>query len=443
MARRGWPAVIVVTLLLGLLPSLTHAQVFLASAPHPEFAIGPLFVIATVRPDLGPVTVSISWSLVTPPKHPADAAQQDLYLLWPAEVAAATTSGPADPELPRYVDLRGFTVLAHGRLTLRKRDRAQLGTGAESALVAVSASFVTFFKRGTNPTQSGVGTYIKIPWTPEFADPLALANLTMPLKDLVAPRPASWFEEMFWGRRHVLTLSSGSVGSLALYSMYFEHRDRVVRLAPDVSVLLASFSDADHLRIEDISPPAATRRGSRLRAGSENVSLALAPVEGAVPQILKVRFNYFSGRIAWRPILVSALLLLLSNLAGVLLFTQQFSGVLRRRLHIGRSRAGDASRQTGVVLPPETLAGLTPGVSTDADVVRICGRPDEETEELTPSRRRTLVYRGRRTVPQRSFTLGWVATVNGWDAEDYEVVIDLDGDRIRDVQSRVRRSRIN
>lgn len=68
--------------------------------------------------------------------------------------------------------------------------------------------------------------------------------------------------------------------------------------------------------------------------------------------------------------------------------------------------------------------------------------PDEEIEELAPSRRRTLVYRGRRTVPQRSFTLGWVATVNGWDAEDYEVVIDLDGDRVRDIQSRVRRSRV-
>ena len=442
MARRGLPVAIVVTLLLGLLPAPTHAQVFLASTPHPEFAIGPLFITGTVRPDLGPVTVSVSWSVVTPPRRSADASKQDLYLLWPAEVAAPTTPGPADPELPRYLETRGFTVLADGRLALKKRDRAKLGTAAESDPVAVSASFVTFFKRGTNPTQSGVGTYIRIPWTPEFADPLALANLTMPLKDLVAPRAANWFEELFWGRRYVLTLSSGSVGSLALYSMYFEHRDRVVRLAPDVSLLLASFSDADHLRIEDISPPAATRRGSRVRAGSEIVSLALTPVEGVVPQVLKVRFNYFSGSIAWRPILVSAVLLLLGNLAGVLLFTQQFSGVLRRRLHIGRSRADGASRQTGVVLPPETLAAITPGVSTSADIVRVCGRPDEEIEELAPSRRRTLVYRGRRTVPQRSFTLGWVATVNGWDAEDYEVVIDLDGDRVRDIQSRVRRSRV-
>ncbi len=101
MARRGLPVAIVVTLLLGLLPAPTHAQVFLASAPHPEFAIGPLFITGSVRPDLGPVTVSVSWSIVTPPRRPADASKQDLYLLWPAEVAAPTTPGPADPELPR------------------------------------------------------------------------------------------------------------------------------------------------------------------------------------------------------------------------------------------------------------------------------------------------------------------------------------------------------
>src|SRR4029077_17741185 len=110
--------------------------------------------------------------------------------------------------------------------------------------------------------------------------PLVLANLTMALKDLINPRAANWVEELFWGRRWVLTLSSGSVGSLALYSMYFEHRDRVVRLAPDVSLLLANFTDAEHLRIEEISPATAPRRSSRTRAGSENVSLTLAPNEG-------------------------------------------------------------------------------------------------------------------------------------------------------------------
>ncbi len=417
------------------------AQVFLASESHPEFAIGPLFITGIVRPDLGPVTVSISWSTVTPPTSAPDAAQQDLYLFWPAEVVAATAPGPADPALARELEARGFTALSEGRLTLRRRDRAKLGTGADSDPVPAVASYVTFFKRGTNPAQSGIGTFIKIPWTREFADPLALANLTMPVKDLITPRPATWVEELFWGRRWVLTLSSGSVGSLALYSMYFEHRDRVVRLAPDVSLLLANFTDADHLRIEEISPTTATRRGSRVRAGSEVVSLTLAPNEGVVPQVLRVHFNYFSGRIAWRPILVSATLLLLGNIAGVLMFSREFSGVLRRRLHIGSARAAKATRHTGVVLSADTLAAIRPGQSTYDDVVSLCGRPEEETEEVGASPRRTLVYRGRRAIPERRLNLGWVATVNGWNAEDHEVVIVLDGDRVRDVSSRIRRTR--
>jgi hypothetical protein len=424
-----------------LLASPAAAQVFLASTPHPPFAIGPLFITAIVRPDLGPVTVSISWSTVTPPTSPADAARQDFYLFWPAEVASATAPGRADPELARQLENRGFTALADGRLILRKRDRAKLGTGADSDPVAAVASYVTFFKRGTNPAQSGIGTFIKIPWTREFADPLALANLTMPIKDMITPRPASWVEELFWGRRWMLTLSSGSVGSLALYSMYFEHRDRVVRLAPDVSLLLANFVDSDHLRIEEISPATATRRGSRVRAGSEVVSLTLTPNEGVVPQILKVQFNYFTGRIAWRPILVSAALLLLSNLAGVLMFGREFSGILRRRLHVGSARAGKATRHTGVVLSPDTLAAIRPGDSTYADVVRVCGRPEEETEEQGGSPRRSLVYRGRRTIPERRLNLGWVATVNGWNAEEHEVVITLDGDRVSDVRSVIRRTR--
>jgi hypothetical protein len=433
---------LLVSALIGLFTSPAGAQVFLASAPHPSFAIGPLFITAIVRPELGPITVSLSWSTVTPPTSPPNVARQDLYLFWPAEVAAATAPGAADPELARQLEAGGFTALASGRLVLRKRDRAKLGTGADSDPVSAVASFVTFFKRGTNPAQSGIGTFVKIPWTPEFADPLVLANLTMPIKDLITPRPASFVEELFWGRRWVLTLSAGNVGSLALYSMYFEHRDRVVRLAPDVSLLLATFADADHLRIEEISPATATRRGSRVRAGGEVVALTLAPSEGVVPQVLKVHFNYFSGRIAWRPIVVSIALLLLGNLAGIFMFGQQLGPVLRRRLHIGSARAGRAARQEGVVLAPETLGAIRPGDSTYADVVRLCGRPEEETETLGTPSRRSLVFRGRRTMPQRRFDLGWVATVNGWNTEDHEVVIELEGDRVRNVQSRVRRSRV-
>ena len=34
-------------------PAVGHGQVFLASRPHPEFLVGPLFVVANVSPGLG------------------------------------------------------------------------------------------------------------------------------------------------------------------------------------------------------------------------------------------------------------------------------------------------------------------------------------------------------------------------------------------------------
>ena len=55
-----------------------------------------------------------------------------------------------------------------------------------------------------------------------------------------------------------------------------------VRLARDFSQLVAAFTDADHLRIDEISPPAASRRPSRVRAGGESVALPIAAGEGTV-----------------------------------------------------------------------------------------------------------------------------------------------------------------
>jgi hypothetical protein len=123
------------------------------------------------------------------------------------------------------------------------------------------------------------------------------------------------------------------------------------------------------------------------------------------------------------------------------MFSREFSGVLRRKLHVGSARAGKSTRHTGVVISPDVLAAIRPGESTYADVVRLCGRPEEETEEQGASPRRSLVYRGRRTMPDRRLNLGWVATVNGWNAEEHEVVVTLDGDRVSDVRSLVKRTR--
>ncbi len=99
-------------------------------------------------------------------------------------------------------------------------------------------------------------------------------------------------------------------------------------------------------------------------------------------------------------------------------------------------------RQHGVVLDPDTLGRIRPGATTYDDVLRLCGRDFEERSRLTEPEHRTLVYRGRRVVPRRRQVLGWLATVRHWDVEEHEVEIELERDVVRDVQARVRRSRL-
>jgi hypothetical protein len=414
------------------------AQVFLAATPHPEFTIGPLIVQAMVPKDLGTVQVNISWSLSVSTGHTPPHAQ-DLFLLWPREVAAATAPGTADPELARYVESRGLQTVATGRLALRARDRSRIGTGNPGDPLDVHASYVTFMRAGF--PQLGIGTYIKIPWTPKLADPLSILTLGLPLKGMIGPKPASWFAELFWGRRHIFTSSFGDVGQIALslFPIYFERRDHVVHLARDFSLMTVSFPDADHLRIEEIAPPAATRRTSRVRAGSETVSLLLGGGDGLASQVLRVEFNYFTGSIAWRPILVSLLLLALGNVMGTIMLGQSIGSLVRRWFWLGRGGTPPARRH-GVVIADDTLRALKPGVSSHADVLALCGPPQEERQRLA-GRQRTLVYRGTVLNTHRHFTLGWLATVSHREVEHHEVVVEIEDDRVRDVEWRVGRSR--
>ena len=91
-----------------------------------------------------------------------------------------------------------------------------------------------------------------------------------------ARRPATWFEELFWGRRQVLTTGFGDLGSpvLGLFALYYERRDRVVRLGPRV-LAASSRTSATPItcKIEEIAPATAVRRQSRVRAGGEVVAL--------------------------------------------------------------------------------------------------------------------------------------------------------------------------
>jgi hypothetical protein len=436
-------ALICAVVLLAAIPATGHAQVFLAAKPHPEFAIGPLFVVATIRPDLGPVSVTISWGLTTPPGQKLADIREDLFLLWPNELVETAPSGRADPALARELEARGFVVSTNGRLALGTRDQMQMGTGAPVTPLPETASFVTFARRIGPAAALGSATYIKIPWTSNLADPRAVTVLTFTSRGLVTPKPATWFEEAFWGRRWVLATGFGDIGppALPLFPLYFERRDRVVRLGRELSLVVASFADSDHLRIEEIGPASATRRPSRIRAGAEVVTMPLAAGEGIAAQMLKVQFSYFAGMIAWRPILVSAVLLALGNLAGFILLSRDVSQFVRTRLHVRRRTEPEFARLAGGALPRAVAEQIVPGTTTEADVRKLCGRPDEENHRRGSSQRRTLVYRGARQLASPRRALGPLATVHHWEEEQHELEIELDGERVSAVQSRVRRQR--
>ena len=81
------------------------------------------------------------------------------------------------------------------------------------------------------------------------------------------------------------------------------------------------------------------------------------------------------------------------------------------------------------------------GETSYEEVLRLCG-PHAEEQARLPTGERSLLYRGQRVVPNRRRSFGWFATVGHWNVEDHEVQIDFERDRVRDVQARVRRSRL-
>jgi hypothetical protein len=54
-----------------------------------------------------------------------------------------------------------------------------------------------------------------------------------------------------------------------------------------------------------------------------------------------------------------------------------------------------------------------------------------------------VIYRGQRMVPHRGRRFGWFATVSHWDVEHHEVQIDFEQERVRDIQARIRRTRMS
>jgi hypothetical protein len=426
-------------------PGAAYGQVFLATQPKPEFTIGPLSVRVNVGPNAGPIEVGLLFSLVVPASVSAAALEQSLYLLWPGEVDGEPVAGAPDPELRRVVEGRGFQVTREGRLPLAARAIYSGGERQKPEPIAGGAPFVTYTREAGPLGQGTPGSWIRIPWTPRLIDRSWLVELRMRLTGLRRQKQATWLENALWGERHVITLGFNDVRTRATFPMYLAYRDRVVHLSDDPSQLIMTFADSTHLKIHEVYPGSSQRRPSETRRATEIVSAYLDPSEGLRPQVLSVQFGYFTGWKAWSPLLFAALFFILGNLAGplVTMLVKTLGARLQGRIQFGPPSGAPAQRETGTIVPRETLARIAPGETTHAEILDLCGPDPEERERLSAPGRRTLVYRGRRVVPHRRRRLGWLATVNRWDIEHHEVEIELDGDRVRDVQAQVHRTRLS
>lgn len=442
MTGRAW---VLAALLSLAAPGVAHAQLFLADKPDPPFAVGPLFIRASVAPTLGPVVVDVLFSLDVPPTLSAGGLEQDLVLVWPSGVVADPAAGPADPALERYLTERGFTVVDSGRLALSARNLYGGAGGGRRESIPGGAPFASFVREGGALGLSSPATWIRLPWDPRFVNRVYMIRLRMATRGLVKAKPATWLEHMLRGARHRLSLSFHEIRHRAIFPIYFQHRDRVIRLGDEPAQLIVNFADADRLRIDEMSPQSARRQLSETLESTDTISLFLDRSDGITPQVLTVQFGYFTGLQSWAPVLIPTLFFVLGNVAAVLVRTvaERLSKRWAGRVLFWRTRDQPRVRQRGAVLDPATLARIVPGVTTAAEVRALAGPDVEEQSELANPSGRHLVYRGRRLVPQRRRAFGWLATVSHWDVEQHEVHIELERDVVRDVQARVTRSRLD
>jgi len=304
---------------------------------------------------------------------------------------------------------------------------------------------VTFVREDSGPLGSTMpASFIRIPWDPRALNRAYLMRLSMKTDGLIRPKRGTWVEHTLWGQRYRLLLSFNEVRQRALFRLYLEHRDRMVRLSEDPAQLLIDFADNDRLKIDELAPASATRQPSETRAKTERISLFLDRSEGLTPQVLMVQFGYFSGLQSWAPVLIPLAIFAAGNIGGVLMrnIAERLSKRWAGRVGVWRKTGEDVMRETGVVLDRDTLGRIVPGSTTYEQVLEICGRTVEERQSLNAPERRTLVYRGRRIVPRRRRVAGLFATVTHWDVEDHETEIVVEHDVVRDVQAHVRRSRL-
>ena len=232
------------------------------------------------------VTVDILWSLTVPPTRSATEFEQTIMLLWPGEIVPDRAAGAADPALNREVEARGFTIIEDGRVALLARSAYQLESDAPPERIPAGAAFVTFVRQGGALGLTAPASYVRMPWHPKMTNRAWLMNLRFRARGLLKPKPATWVESTFWGDRYRFELAFNDVRSRAVFPLYFEHRDRVLTLAPDPSQLVMLFAEADRLKVDEIAPASATRRRHESLEQTEVISRFLDTSEDdlVVPQ---------------------------------------------------------------------------------------------------------------------------------------------------------------
>ena len=414
-----------------------RGQVFLSTRAEPEFTIAPLFVGLAVNSTSTP-RLTIYWGIDIPaePKHPLP---PHLFLLLPFDITETGSPQPGASDLAKYVTARNFTLTHQGAVALVGRNRTHMGTGRPPQSLG-TAPYVTFVRDSAERGPSRPATLIRIPWSTHMASADWLVGIDMLTAELVRRKPTSWYEDLFWGPRWTASASFGDLRHPGLYPLYFELRDRLVPIGKDFSMLTINLADADHLRIDQVTPVTANRQASESRQNVETISIPLSGGIGIAPQVVRVSYTYFSGSFEWRPIVISLLFLLIGNITGPVIvpMLRPLARRLMAMIHVG----AEPTRDKGVVLEGDTLGKLRPGESTYDDVVRLCGPDFEEIERKRgDDAERTLRYRGQRLVPHQGWRLGRLSHVRHWDLELHEVDIELRNDLVSDVQARVRRAK--
>src|SRR2546425_11140052 len=370
-----------------------HAQVFFASNPKPPFRVGPVYVRALISPALGDVTVNAFFGLDLPPEVDTSKIEQDLYLIWPTDVAGDPKAGPPDPALAKQVEELGFTPMNDGRLAMTARNLYARGADGRSTRETIpgGAPFVTFIRTtGGALGISDTAGLIRIPWTRRMANRLFMMDLTLVTKGLIKPKPATWLEEALGGHRYRVTVSWGDVQSRGLFRIYFARRDRVLHLSEDPSRLVVNFDHADRLKIDELVPNTARRELSETLDNTDVVSPFLDPSAGLRPQTLAVQFGYFSGLQSWAPVLIPVLFFALGNLAGPVIrsVVERVGRTLNARVEIGPTDPGKPGRESGVGVRRDQLARIVPPETTYDEGGRVCGSKYEKPEGLAGPHRR-------------------------------------------------------